>query len=143
MPYATATHLIDRIGEPLMIALTDRGEAQTGQIDGAVVDRALADATALVDGYLATKYALPLSEVPGLVVDITGAIAVWKLYITEAPDKVRADYDGALRMLRDIASGAVRLVGVAGVAPAASGAQGVQTNDRERPFTPDTMRGFI
>ena len=143
MAYATITHLTDRIGTTLMIALTDRGEVPTGAVDTAVVDRALVDAEALVDGYLANKYTLPLSDVPGLLVDITAAIAVWKLYITDAPDKIRADYDQAMRSLRDIADGRIRLVGVAGIEAPTSGAQGVETNDRERPFTPDNLKGFI
>src|SRR5690606_6605607 len=46
---------------PLLVALTDRAEVATGEIDQDVVDRALADTDAMIDGYIAARYALPLA----------------------------------------------------------------------------------
>lgn len=140
--YATLTQLTERYGERLLIALTDRGDVQTGVIDTDVTARALTEAGDLINGYLG-RYTLPLAAVPGLLVDLSLSIAIYKLYLTEVPEKVRADYDAALRTLRDIASGAVKLVGVAGIEAPASGAFGVEVTDRERPFNARDMTGFI
>lgn len=142
MPYATQAQLIERYGEPMLVELTDRAEPPTGEIDASVVDRALADTDALIDGFLKGRYQLPLAQTPPLVVDLALAIAVYKLHRNVASEKIRRDYDDALKVLRDIAAGVVRL-DVDGAEPAASGLSGVKTNDRERPLTPENLKGFI
>lgn len=142
MPYATLADLTDRYGAALLVALTDRADPPAGAIDGAVVARALADTDALIDGHLAGRYALPLAEVPPLLRDVALAVAIWKLH-TYAPDpKIEADYRDALRLLRDVAAGAVRLP-VAGAEPAGTGASGARATDRDRPLTAETLRGFV
>lgn len=54
--YATVQDMIDRFGEPEMIQLTGNGEA----VEVAPVERVLADAQAMVDGYVGRIYTLPL-----------------------------------------------------------------------------------
>lgn len=142
MSYATLQQLIDRYGARMLVGLSDRGELATGEIDLDVVDRALADADALIDGYLAGRYAMPLASTPPLVVDIAQRIAIWNLHTSATDDKIEADYKDARATLKDIATGAVRLP-VAGVEPASSGASGVVTTDRDRPFTNANLKGFI
>jgi phage gp36-like protein len=142
MAYATLQQLIDRFGEAMLIALTDRGPVEQGAIDTAVVDRAALDADAMINGYLAGRYQ-PLVTVPALIADIASAIMIWKLHITTPEDKIKADYDAALRTLRDIASGLIRIPDAAGLEPASSGASGVVVTDRDRPFSADNMTGFI
>lgn len=142
MTYCTQDQLTDRYGERALIALTDRAETATGAIDADVVARALADTDAQIDGYLAGRYALPLATTPVLVADIAQVIAFWKLHVYDPDPKVRKDYDDALKMLRDIADGRVRLA-VAGVEPEVSGSDGVQITDRERPLTAENLKGFI
>ena len=142
MPYSTLTQLTDRFGERLLADLTDRGAEATGGIDEAVVDRAIADTDALIDGYLKGRYLLPLDTVPPLVTDMAQAITIYKLHVHVVSDKVRADYQDAMKTLGQIANGSVRL-DVAGVEPASSGAAGVQVNDRTRDMTPENLKGFI
>ncbi|MBN8955725.1 MAG: DUF1320 domain-containing protein [Rhizobiales bacterium] len=142
MTYCTLAQLTDRYDERMLVELTDRASPPTGEIDTSVVDRALADTDATIDGYLAGRYQLPLAETPALLADLAQAIAIYKLHSRVADTKIEADYQQALKMLRDIASGVVRL-NVAGVEPTGSGASGVQTNDRCREITPDNMKGFI
>lgn len=142
MTYATLDSLIDRYGADLLVQLTDRGVVPTGQVDQDVTERARIDAEALVDGYLGAKYALPLVEVPPLVADITRRIWLYNLHPHTPADKVKTDYETALRQLRDIASGSLTIP-AAGVAPATADGSGAQFTDRDRDFSPETMTGFI
>jgi phage gp36-like protein len=141
--YASQQNLIDRMGEAAVIALTDRGAQPLGAIDMAVVARALAEADAVVDGYLAARYRLPLASTPALLADLATSIALWKLHASTPEDKVKADYDAAIKSLRDIASGMLRIPDAAGIEAEVSGASGVEVVDRERPFTAENMGGFI
>lgn len=142
MTYATQANLTERFGEAMLVLLTDRAAVATGLVDATVVARALTDTDSLIDGYLAARYVLPLSNVPPLVLDLALQIAIYKLHITSPDDKISKDYDTALKMLEKIGNGAVRIQ-AEGVEPASSGAQGVQIVDRERPFTAANMKGFI
>jgi phage gp36-like protein len=137
--YASQQNLIDRMGEAAVIALTDRGAQPLGAIDMAVVARALAEADAVVDGYLAARYRLPLASTPALLADLATSIALWKLHASTPEDKVKADYDAAIKSLRDIASGMLRIPDAAGIEAEVSGASGVEVVDRERPFTAENM----
>jgi phage gp36-like protein len=143
MTYATIQSMTDRVGDAMLVMLTDRGETALGVIDSVVMARALADADAVIDGYLAARYVLPLAATPALIADIAGAITLWKLHVTSPEDKVKSDYDAAIKTLRDIASGLIRVPDAAGAQPASSGDQGVTITDRERPFTADNMKGWI
>jgi phage gp36-like protein len=143
MSYATLAQMTERYGRAVMVALTDREEVATGEIDEAVVTRALDEAGAMIDGYLASRYALPLSATPPFLTDLAQAIAIWKLHLSEPDPKITKDYDQALRALRDVASGALRIPGAAGVEPAATGGSGARITDRDRPLTAENMKGFI
>lgn len=142
MTYASLQQLIDRFGEQVLLDLTDRASPAVGAIDPAVVDRALADTDAAIDGYLAGRYALPLVDVPPRVVDLALTIAIYKLHPFEPDPKITRDYEQAMKALLAIARGEERLP-LAGAEPAATGNSGVVTNDRERPFTEDNLKGFI
>lgn len=142
MSYATLENLIERYGERMLVNLTDRGEMATGLIDLPTVDRALADTDAMIDGYLAVRYALPLAEVPPLVADLAQAIALWKLHPAGVDPKIEEDYKQALRSLEGLSRGLIRL-SVAGAEPAGNGGMGVRVTDRERPLTAENLKGFI
>ncbi|WP_054007883.1 gp436 family protein [Cypionkella psychrotolerans] len=142
MTYATQQQMTDRYGAAQLVMLTDRAAVASGSIDAAVVARALSDSDAVIDGYLGGRYTLPLVSVPPLISDLAQSIAYWKLHISEPDPKTRTDYESALKMLKDIATGTIRIL-AAGVEPASSGTSGVQVTDRERPFTEETMKGFI
>lgn len=142
MPYADLQSLIDRHGEQLLIQLTDRALVPTGEIDTAVTERARIDAEAMVDGYIGTKYTLPLAEVPPLIADITRRIWLYNLHPHTPSDKVQADYDLALKQLREISLGTLTIP-AAGLEPAVADGMGAQFTDRERDFSPETMKGFV
>lgn len=142
MTYCTLDQLTDRYGAPMLIDLTDREDPPAGAIVVGVVDRALADADATIDGYLKGRYQLPLTVTPPLLADLAQVVTVYKLHRNAVSEKIRQDYEDAMRSLREIANGAIRL-DVAGVEPAASGASGVRVTDRARDLTPENMKGFI
>lgn len=142
MTYATQQQLVDRYGEQMLLDLTDRATPPAGAIDTVVVARALADTDAAIDGYLAGRYRLPLDETPPLLADLAQAIAIYKLHRATANDKITADYQSALKTLRDVSAGIVRL-DLAGVEPTSSGRSGVTTSDRPRDLTPDNLKGFV
>ena len=142
MSYVDLDQLTDRYGESMLVDLTDRATPTTGEIDTDVTGRAIADTKSMIDGYLAGRYKLPLAETPALLIDLAAQIAIYKLHRYSPDEKIAQDYKDAISTLGKIASGTVRL-DVEGVEPVASGSSGVQTNDRDRPFTNDNLKGFI
>ncbi|MBU1611244.1 MAG: DUF1320 domain-containing protein [Proteobacteria bacterium] len=116
MAYATVQNLIDRYGQDQMLVLADRDN--DGELDSAVMDRALADADAEVDAFLARRYQLPLAEVPDVLQRIACDIAVYRLCDNDAmvTDERRRRYEDAMSMLRRIGSGEVSL----GITPQAA-----------------------
>lgn len=142
MSYASLDQLVERHGERTLLQLTDRSTPPTGEIDTAAVDRALTDTDAVIDGYVAGRYALPLADTPPLLADLAQAIAIYKLHSFAPDPKIEQDYKDAIASLLRIAKGEIRLP-LAGVEPESSGSSGVVVVDRERPFTEANLKGFI
>lgn len=143
MAYCTLDQLTDRFGETLLIDLSHRDGDRPLAPDAALFDRVIADADALIDGYLKGRYQLPIAgEVPPILTDLSQAIAIYKAHSSVAAEKIRKDYEDALKTLKDIASGAARL-DVAGAEPAASGSSGARITDRQRPFTEKNLEGWV
>jgi phage gp36-like protein len=107
VPYATQADLEARFGADELTQLTDRSGAHVP--DAAIVARALADADAEIDGYLASRYALPLSTVPAVLARIACDIARYRLWEDRASEEVRRRYEDARRLLEAIARGTVSL----------------------------------
>lgn len=106
--YATRADMVRRFGEEQMILLTDH-DADLGVIDSAVLDQALADASADIDGYLGGRYGLPLPTVPSILVRICCDIARYHLYDDSAPETVTERHKGAVRYLEKLAAGTISL----------------------------------
>jgi len=105
--YATVADLVARYGEQELVQLTDRTGA--GVINAAVAGRALADAEAEINGYLAVRHTLPLASVPPLLARIACDIARYRLWDDRASEEVRMRYEDARRVLEAIAAGRVTL----------------------------------
>lgn len=142
MTYCTIDQLQARYGLPLLLQVSDRGDTFPTEPDQALFDRAIADADALIDGYLAGRYALPLAATPAILVDLSQAIAIYKAHPSVAAEKIRKDHDDALKILKGIAGGEIRL-DVAGVEPEGTASNEVLTNEPERPLSADTMKAYI
>lgn len=128
--YCAKQDMIDRYGAEELIQLTDR--AGTGVIDDAVLNQAIADSGAEIDGYLATRYELPLTVVPPVLVRIACEIARYHLYDDAATDTVKDRYDNSVRFLRSLAKGDVSLVQQTGAAAETSESAGVAEFDTGR-----------
>lgn len=118
MPYASTDDLITRFGELELIQQTDlTGSGVVGQV---MVSRALDDATGIIDGYVSSRYPLPLAVIPALLVTLCCDLVRYALYVDAAPPIVAMRRDQAIAQLRDIAAGRLRLdVGQAAATEAA------------------------
>lgn len=108
MPYLTAADFIDRFGLPELVQLTTPDPA-AADYDPAVFDRAVADADAEIDSYLAARYPLPLAAVPPVLTRIAADITRYRLWNDQASDEVRTRYEDARRLLENLARGTVSL----------------------------------
>jgi phage gp36-like protein len=108
MPYCTLQDLIDRYGEEELLQLADRDRDDA--IDQDVIDQALADASAEIDGYLLDRYTLPISPVPPSLTLAACRIARYQLYTVAPTERVQSDYERAIAWLRDVSRGLIRLV---------------------------------
>lgn len=105
--------------------------------------RAELAASGLIDGYLASRYALPLANVPAMVKGWALDIARYRLWDEQAPEEVRRRYEDALAQLKDVAKGLIALPpDAAGLPPATSGVYFDGYSD-ERIMTSDNLKAFV
>lgn len=141
--YVDRQGMIDRYGETKLVQLTDRGTPKTGVIVDQVLDKALADAAAVIHGYARSAgYAVPFSPTPDMVPGWEAAIALYSLYRDEAPEKVRKDYETALAQLRDLAAGKISLQAAGVTAPAPAEGAAVLFDGSDRVMTSRNLEGF-
>jgi phage gp36-like protein len=69
------------------------------------IERVLDDVTALIDGYLAARYPLPLSPVPAPLKRIATDCARYFLMDQRATDEVRQRFDAQVRLLAAMRDG--------------------------------------
>ena len=77
----------------------------------AAIDQAGAEA----DGYLATRYAVPVTSVGANLTRVTLDIARFRLWDNRSPEEVRTRYDDAVKWLRDVSAGRVLLTDASGL----------------------------
>lgn len=141
MSYTSLALLQDRFGLDELVQRSDKFQPYTGAVVTPVIDRAIADADAEIDGYVGSRYTLPLPlPTPPVLVPIACDIARYRLYDDAVPEVVRQRYEDAIARLRDIAAGRLIL----GVDPApAAGSQGaVAVRAQARIFGADALRDY-
>lgn len=132
MSYASQTDLTERFGAQELAQLTDRIAGLV--IDTEVVTRALADADAEIDGYLATRYTLPLVSTPAVLVRLASDIARYCLYGERVTEAVRTRYQDAVSLLKRMSSGDVQLAGVAAVPVSGGSGNAIATRTSAKQF---------
>jgi phage gp36-like protein len=102
MPYLDRSALEQRYG------VEEVAQRLSALAEGSL-DTIVTDATSMIDGYLASRYTLPLSPVPEALVANACAIARYKLLGDAVTEHARDEYRDAVVWLRDIAAGRVVL----------------------------------
>ena len=141
--YATAEQVIERHGAGTVQLLTGRdgdGAADFSSAGG-VLDRALADAAAEIDTYLAAKYDLPLTETPDILTRLAVDIAVYRLASAAdvATEERRMRYEDAVKLLERIASGEASLGLASPGAPSRAWTSVGTASSLPRRFSRETM----
>ncbi|KAF0145108.1 MAG: mu-like prophage Flumu protein gp36 [Nitrospirae bacterium] len=145
MPYCALADIIDQVPEQKVIELTD--DENTGQVNTSRVDKAIATAGSIIDGYLRGRYTLPLSTVPELIKTISIDISVFKLYERrremDMPESLTNRYKNAVKLLEQIQKGLISL-GIEAEASAAGSAGSYKTNKTadDREFTKEKLKTF-
>lgn len=126
--YNTELQVIDQFGDDEIAAIVDEGTTLTGpilrtQLEGGDMsgytqgeqDAAAAaeskivlateHAQGIIDGYLATRYTLPLPNAPKVLSAYSLDITRYRLWDNKAPEEVRTRYEDAIRWLRDVSLG--------------------------------------
>ncbi|HUY19276.1 MAG TPA: phage protein Gp36 family protein [Candidatus Binataceae bacterium] len=144
MSYATANDMIARYPNRDLVQLTNEDPTAT-IVNGGVLEQALNDASAEIDGYLEGRFALPLSEPPAVLSRLTCDIAMYRLQslrpLHDLAD-ARKRYEDAIGFLLEAAKGTVTLgLSSSNEEPAtASGATTVE--GPERVFDRNKLKGF-
>jgi phage gp36-like protein len=111
MVYASSDDMIARYPNRDLVQLTNEDPTQTA-INTTVIDQALADASAEIDGYLDGRFALPLTDPPAVLNRLSCDIAMYRLQalrpIHDMAD-ARQRYDDAVQLLIRVARGEVTL----------------------------------
>ncbi len=131
MTYLSRAQFEKRFGADELEELTEQNDfnAASGQ------------AQSLIDGYLASRYSLPLASIPPLVTAWSADITRFLLWDDHAPEEVRKRYDDALNQLNQLARGFIHLPPDALGTPA-SGSLSFAGFSADRVFTADTLRDF-
>ena len=108
MAYCTREDSGKHLPEVGLVRLTD--DADTGEVDEALVTEAVETGDSIINGYLATRdVTLPLNPVPKLINTISIDLAIWALYnrrfSQKLPENVTERYQNALKLLQQIQSG--------------------------------------
>ena len=106
--------------------------ADLTQDDETRLNAVLASTSALIDGYVAPRYRLPLQNKHDILTDAACDIAYYKLYYVDVPESVRQRYEDAISLLKDIQSGKARL----------NEPSGTESNPRRKVFIKSQPRRF-
>jgi phage gp36-like protein len=141
MAYATTLDMIDRFGETEILRLSATGELLPVAIVPATVNRALDDATAMVESYLGKRYQTPLLAPTD---DIKRAVCILARYDLatggnkEPTTQMKDDRAATIKWLEGIAAGVVILNGTT---PVSSGGK-ARMSDRPRILSDSSLGGM-
>lgn len=139
--YVSQTDLERRFGAERLVELT-QDDTSLDTVDTDVLAEVIADAEAMVDGYVGARYSLPLSSPPAILTRLAAILTWYQLHERRhgAPENVAKDYANAMRSLRDISSGVLTL----GTQPEPSVNAGkkIHSTSSAPTFGRDNLKGF-
>lgn len=112
---------------------------------GTIIDAAIEDADGEIDGYLAKRYAVPLTPTPKVVNKVSKDIAVYNLFsrigIDESTDQKNYlnRYNAAVKFLTLVAEGKVS-IGTQADDPQTAATTGFTVHSNPRIFTRNNLR---
>lgn len=112
MPYSVLADVLARLPYENLVQLTD--DEQAGTVNLSRVMDAIADADALIDGYLRGRHSLPLAiPAPALVRKLSVDLAIYHLYSRRLelvmPESMLERHKNATKALERIQSGTITL----------------------------------
>lgn len=143
MAYAAIADMQKRIAGHLLEQLAPAVAPAT--LDNDRINTAIADADALIDGYLGSRYAVPFTTVPPLIKKLSVDIAIYYLHQgyqeLKMPEGVKERYDDAIRSLEELKSGEILLAGSTSAAALSAFIRTNKTAD-DRIFTAESLAGM-
>lgn len=143
--YATVTDMIARFGETHMIRLS-RPEDRTAQtVDAVKIETALADVSAVIDGYIRGRYLVPVAAPPAEIVRAACVLARYDLAQgehMEPSDEMTAARKDVIGWLENVSRELVNLDIPAALPAGPAVGSGPRMSDRPRIVTHETLRGF-
>lgn len=142
MAYATVVQMVARFGEQELIQLSD---PEAKALKSAAIEEALADASGVMDSYLARRYSLPLTlatPLPALV-DCCADLALYRLMRLRrrgAVEDAKERSEACMAWLKDVASGKA-IIRELELPAAVPGGQ-VHMTSNPRLFSRGGLRGF-
>jgi phage gp36-like protein len=110
MAYAQPSDMIARYPNRDLVQLTNEDPTQT-VVNQTVLQQALADASAEIDGYLESRFTLPLSDPPAVLARLACDVAMYRLQaLPPLHDlaEARKRYEDAVAVLVRVADGTSR-----------------------------------
>lgn len=111
--YATVDAMLKKFGERELIQLTDTEAPYEDVINYEKLNAALAEANSEIDGYLASRYQLPLPAVPPFLEAIACNMARYHACTGAISENnpIAIKYQNAIKSLKEIAKGTVAIGG--------------------------------
>lgn len=151
MSYSTQAEVREMIkDDALNVIIGDtfiEDPAKREELVGPIINAAIGDADAEIDGYLAKRYTVPLSSVPKVINKFSKDIAVYNLFsrigIDEGTDQKTYlnRYNAAIKFLTFVAEGKVAL-GVETDDPVKAAATAFSVRSNPRIFSRGQMGGM-
>ena len=103
--YGSDVLFVEAFGEPETVMLTNLDNPTVFVVNPVPLNRALIDAAALIDSYLARRYLLPLAVVPQVLIPYALDIARYRLDRIRDREDVRKRYEDAIKWLEGVRDG--------------------------------------
>jgi phage gp36-like protein len=111
-PYAARSDMELKFGPQEIERLTDVGEPRLGATNESVLYRALADASAWIDGYLVGRYSVPITESAAQQILSMHCcnVARYMLMSVQADEAATKMYESAERYFMAVGKGTINLI---------------------------------
>ena len=147
MAYAAQADLLLRVTPQELASITDDvNKGTSAVIDETKVTAALDEASGVIDSYCRNRYQTPL-QASNSVVRICRDLTIYMLYSRrpqKMQDSVRARYEDAIALLKDISTGKAQLDQPTGVTtPQTATGGAVLPTRQDLRFTDRDLKGFV